>query len=104
KCAQMAKFSSSASGLSATLAIAMGILLPFLETIRRWSQMSQIPYFTYWFDDYLIGGFLLYAAWTILKGHHRGLLVLSASWGAATGMMILSFLGQLISLNQPDPA
>lgn len=90
--------------VSASLAITGGILLPLLETIRRWEQMSEIEYFTYWFDDYLIGGFLLCAGWRTLRSRYKGLRILCAAWGAATVMLILSFIGQLIHIGNPDPA
>jgi hypothetical protein len=66
--------------------------------------MSDPAMFTYWFDDYLIGGFLLYGAWRTKRDPARGQLFLCAAWGAATVMMILSFIGQLQHIGSPDPA
>ena len=90
--------------LSARLAILGAILLVVLETIRRYHQMSDPAMFTSWFDDYLISGFLIYGVWRTRRDPARGQLYLCAAWGAATVMMILSFIGQLQHIGGPDPA
>ena len=81
-----------------------GVLTPLLETVRRWHQISDPHYFINWFDDYLIGGFLLFAAWKTYKIPESGHKYLIAAWGFANGMISYSFFGQLQRLNQPDPA
>lgn len=89
---------------SRRLALVGGLLFPGLETIRRWHQMDELSYFINWFDDYLIGGCLVTAALVTKRYPIRGQLLLCAAWGFATGLMVLSFLGQLLTLHQPDPA
>ena len=86
------------------LAIIGAVLLIVLETIRRYHQLLDIKYFVNWFDDYLIGACLIFAAYKVYKGDPRGQLFLCAAWGFAAGLMLLSFLGQLFVLDQPDPA
>jgi hypothetical protein len=86
------------------LAITGGILLPILETYRRRHQILELQYFLHWFDDYLIGGFLLWAAWRAYNAHSHGQKYLCAAWGFATGMAFMSFFGQLEKINLPDPS
>ncbi|MDB5209692.1 MAG: hypothetical protein JWQ30_519 [Sediminibacterium sp.] len=81
-----------------------GIVTPVLETIRRWHQLSDPQYFIAWFDDYIIGAFLLFAAWRTLRHYNNGYKLLIGAWGFATGMIFSSFFGQLQRLGQPDPA
>ena len=81
-----------------------GILTPLLETIRRWHQISDPRYFISWFDDYLIGGILFFAASKTFKLLAKGVKYLIAAWGIATGMIFNSFFGQLQAINQSDPA
>ena len=47
------------------LAIVGGVLAPALETIRRWSTWKESP--ANLFDDYIMGGLLLYGAWRVGK-------------------------------------
>jgi hypothetical protein len=96
--------SSIAITASMYVAFAGGILTPVLETIRRWHQLADLQYFINWFDDYLIGGFLVFAAWKTFQSTANGQKYLIAAWGFATGMAFYSFFGQLQSLNRPDPA
>jgi hypothetical protein len=90
--------------ISMYLAFVGGLVTPLLETIRRWDQLSDIRYFIMWFDDYLIGGFLIFAAFKTYRSALNGQKYLSSAWGVATGMSFYSFFGQLISLDRPDPA
>jgi hypothetical protein len=89
--------------ISSYIGIAGGILTPALETIRRWHQMSDPQYFINWFDDYLIGAFLLIAAWRTLRSGSEGRPLLIAAWGFATGMCFGSFIFQLQSVTT-DPS
>jgi hypothetical protein len=84
-------------------AFAGSILTPALETVRRWHQLSDPQYFINWFDDYLIGGFLFFAAWKAFRSA-TGSGSLIAAWGVASGMAFSSFVSQMQSLHQPDPA
>ena len=90
--------------LSMYTAFVGGVLTPLLETIRRWHQIPDLHYFINWFDDYLIGGFLFFAAWKTFKSPANGVRYLIAAWGFAAGMAFYSFFGQLQALDQPDPA
>lgn len=86
------------------LAIVGGILVPLAETIRRWSTWQQsLPSF---FDDYILGAFLLFGAWRVGKDPRSGQKYLAAAWAFACGMGYPSFFGQLESLrlHEPDPA
>lgn len=86
------------------LAIVGGILAPLLETMRRWSTWRESP--ANLFDDYLLGAFLLYAAWRAGKDVRNGQRVLAAAWGFACGLGYYSFFGQWQSLRlgERDPA
>jgi len=92
--------------ISYWLALMGGIILPVLETIRRFHQMTDSQFFLYWFDDYLLGAFLLYAVWRTHRDPASGQRYLCAAWGATAFLLILSFIGQLQSLAQGvvDPA
>lgn len=48
---------------SRRLAMIAGIGLPLIETLRRWHQLGEWAGFLFWFDDVLIGAFLLFAAY-----------------------------------------
>jgi hypothetical protein len=47
---------------SRALAWAGGVLLPIIETIRRWHQLGDPRMLPFWLDDWIIGLFLLYGA------------------------------------------
>ena len=91
-------------GFSRVLAILLGIVTPALETIRRWSTWQENP--LSYFDDFVLGGFLLYGAWRVGRDPVDGQRFLSAAWGVALGMVLLSFFGQVDSLRRGvvDPA
>jgi hypothetical protein len=86
------------------LAIVGGIVTPLAETIRRWSTWQQSP--PNLFDDYIMGAFLLYAAWRTGKDVRSGQRFLTAAWAFACGLGYYSFFGQLNSLRLGvvDPA
>ncbi|HZH90871.1 MAG TPA: hypothetical protein VEX70_09690 [Pyrinomonadaceae bacterium] len=89
---------------SRRLAIAFGILVPLGETIRRWNTWRDYP--PNFFDDYIIGAFLLYGAWRVGRDVRGGQRYLAAAWAFTCGMGYSSFFGQLqsLSLNEIDPA
>src|SRR5688572_10095266 len=95
---------TKAIAYSRSLAIAIGVLVPLAETIRRRSQLLQLNNFVYWFDDYILGAVLLYAAWKARRNPLDGQKYLSAAWGLATGALFLSTLSQLERLNGTDPS
>ena len=86
------------------LAIAIGILTPLAETIRRWSTWREDP--AALFDDYILGALLLYGAWRVGKDARTGQRFLAAGWAFMCGMAYYSFFGQLhnIQLGVQDPA
>ena len=90
--------------VSKYIALIGGIVLPILETIRRWDQLADPQHFISWFDDYLIGGFLFFAAWKTYQSPWNGQRFLCAAWGVASGMAFYSFFVQLQSLDKDDPA
>lgn len=89
---------------SRRLAVAFGVLLPIVETIRRWSQLGDVRVWPAWFDDVILGAFLLYGAWRAAKNMQTGQPYLAAAWGLTCGMAYGSFFGQLLRLSEPDPA
>lgn len=92
------------SKTSMYMAFVGAFLAPALETIRRYKQMGDLHHFWDWFDDYLAGGILLYAALKIYKGLPGSRLILAAAWGFATGNMLGSFYSQIKFLHEQDPA
>lgn len=90
--------------ISRCFAIALGILTPTLETIRRWSTWRENPLSI--LDDYILGAFLLFAVWRVTKDARRGQRFLAAAWGFFCGTAYLSFTGQLYfnRLGIADPA
>lgn len=86
------------------LAIFLGIITPVLETIRRWSTWQENP--PAFFDDFILGGLLLYGAWRVGKNAQTGQRFLAAAWGMACGMVYSSFFFQLgqMQLGAVDPA
>lgn len=90
--------------ISRYLAIALGILTPLAETIRRWSTWRENP--AAFFDDYILGAFLLFGAWRTGKDVKSGRPFLAAAWAFMCGMAYGSFFDQLHRnhLGMPDPA
>jgi len=90
--------------ISRYLAAVLGILTPLLETIRRWSTWRESP--ASFFDDYILGAFLLFGAWRTGKDVRSGRPFLAAAWAFMCGMAYNSFFGQLEDnrLGLADPA
>jgi len=90
--------------ISRYLAIVLGILTPLAETIRRWHTWRENP--PAFFDDYIIGAFLLFGAWRTGKNITTGRPFLAAAWAFMCGMAYVSFFGQLEDnrLGIADPA
>jgi hypothetical protein len=80
---------------SAKMAVVMGLLLPVAETVRRIHQILDYTEFFSWFDDYILGAILLWAAYSVFKNKKNSVAYLIAVWGVATGALFLSLLGQL---------
>ena len=89
---------------SRRLAYVAGIATPLAETIRRWSTWQQTP--ANFFDDYLMGAFLIYSAGRTGNDVRSGRPYLAAAWAFACGLGYFSFFGHLqgLSRNEPDPA
>jgi hypothetical protein len=89
---------------SRRLALVFGLVTPLAETIRRWHQLGQPSVWPMWFDDLLLGSFLLYASWLTKREPRAGRPYLAGAWGVTVGMAYASFFGQLQHLSEPDPA
>ena len=89
---------------SRNVAFVLGALTPIAETIRRWSTWREEP--AAYFDDFFLGGLLLYGAWRVWKDPRTGQRFLAAGWGFACGLIYASFFMQLeaIRLGEVDPA
>ena len=85
------------------LALIFGLLLPVVETIRRWRQLNDLNVWPFWLDDFLISGFLLYAVWRTRQSGVANRRFLAAAWGFTCGMAYLSFFGEITS-HEADPA
>ena len=83
----------------------MGIFLPLAETVRRFHQLADVTQFFHWFDDYMLGGMLIWAALYLRKDKPDAILYMIAAFGIATGALFLSLLGQVdyIMIDQSDP-
>jgi len=90
--------------ISRYLAFVIGVLTPLAETIRRWSTWREYP--PALFDDYILGGLLLYGAWRVTKDARSGQRYLAAGWAFMCGMAYYSFFDQLhqYRLGIADPA
>ena len=75
-------------------ALALGILLPMLETCRRGLGTWRTE-FTTMFEDYLAGALLLAGAWAAYRGRKSAAAILLLAWAWVTGMMTNSFVDQL---------
>ena len=76
--------------LSRYLAIFLGIITPLLETVRRWSTWQQNP--AAFFDDYIIGGLLLYGAWRVGRDARGGQKFLPAAGDLLSNDLFQLFL------------
>lgn len=73
-------------------AYVLGVMLPVLEVLRRRTDFSDLPAYA---DDFLIGTFLLYAAYSVVKRQRGGNVLLCTAWGILCGGMYSSFFSQL---------
>jgi hypothetical protein len=89
---------------SRTLAVVGGVVLPVVETIRRWNQLGDIRMAPAWLDDYFIAAFLLYGVWRTRANAADGCGVLAAAWAFACGMGYSAFFSQLVVIDRPDPS
>lgn len=89
---------------SRALALIIGIALPLAELYRRRQQLGDLAMLPAWFDDVLIGAFLLYGWWRTKRDPEGGRLPLAAAWAFMGGMAYGSFFGQLAEISKPDPS
>ncbi len=78
---------------SRMLAVLFGILAPLGETVRRWQTWREYP--PAFFDDYIMGAFLLAGAWLVGRNFLAGQKLLAAAWGFTCGLGYYSFFEQL---------
>ena len=86
-------------------ALAIGILLPVLETYRRGFGYWRVE-FTTMFEDYLAGALLLAAAWGALRARAWARDGLVIAWAWVTGMMTTSLISQIedtVREGSPEP-
>lgn len=83
------------------LALLAGIVLPVGEIARRWHQLGDPRFFFAWFDDVLIGAFLLYGAWRAGQDAAAGQASLAAAWGFTLAIAIASVFAGMFG--GPDP-
>lgn len=90
--------------ISRNIAVFLGIATPLLETIRRWKTWTEEP--LSFFDDYLLGGLLLYGAWRVTKDAADGQRYLVLGWAFAFGMAVGGLIAQLriVRVGEADPA
>ena|SRR5687767_4545680 len=77
-----------------TAAIAIGALLPVLETTRRGISHWAVD-FTTMFEDYVGGALLLIGAWAAYRAKSWGATFLVLAWASISGLMTSSFISQL---------
>jgi hypothetical protein len=89
---------------SCGLAVALGIVVPIAETVRRWSTWRDAPMSL--FDDYILAGLLLSSVAVARREPSRGQRYLAAAWGIVCGVGYCSVFGQMQRIEQgiPDPA
>jgi hypothetical protein len=75
-----------------------GVLIPLLESIRRWGTGNYLL----WLDDYLVGAALLFAAWQAGRDNPSGRPWLAAAWAFACGIGYSSFVGHWLRMDEPD--
>ena len=80
-------------------AYAMGVGLPLLEASRRRTNFEN---FHGYVDDFIIGAFLLYAAYAVTRGRRSGPVLLVAAWAVLCGGLYGSFFWQLFSTEAND--
>jgi hypothetical protein len=89
---------------SRILALVFGILVPLGETVRRWHTWQEYP--PVLIDDYVMGAFLIWGAWSAGRNVRRGRPILAAAWGFTCGLGYYSFFEQVrrYGLGEVDPA
>lgn len=86
--------------ISRSLALVVAIVLPCIETWRRWNMLGDWPV---WLDDYMAAALLFYGWYAGRHEPGESRPYLMAAWGYTFGMAYLSFVGQLES-TRIDPS
>src|SRR5262245_53292268 len=86
---------------SQRLAWTAGLLLPLVETLRRWGTWWDMP--AAYLDDIVIGVFLVVGAW-MSRDVTVGARWLAAAWGCACGIGFLSIIFGVSAIDTTDPA
>lgn len=83
------------------MALIVGLILPCVETWRRWPIYPAWPS---WLDDSIAAALLLYAWHIGRKDPSRSRPYLMAAWAYTFGIAYMSFFGQIKSLSAADPS
>ena len=78
----------------AKAALAIGMLLPVLETYRRGLGHWRVE-FTTMFEDYFAAVLLLAGAWAAYKQHRAAGALLLTGWAWLASLMTISFVDQV---------
>lgn len=89
--------------ISCILAIIIGVTCIPFELTRRWHQLTDLHYFFAWFDDIIMGSFLLWGVWKTYRSRN-GQRYLTAAWGFASGLIYSSLFFQFANRDLPDPS
>jgi hypothetical protein len=84
--------------ISAKIAIAFGLILPFLETVRRWQEPF---YLLNIIDDYLLGLILVVSGYLALQKSRKYQALLVGAWGIAIGGFYYSLVSSYEALFLP---
>lgn len=87
--------------ISRAAALITAVVLPCIETWRRWHMMGEWPS---WLDDYIAAALLLYAWQAGRQQAGRSRPYLMAAWAYTFGMAYASFFGQLRDTTGADPS
>jgi hypothetical protein len=91
------------SKISLKMLVFMGIFLPLAETVRRSNQLLDPREFLSWFDDYILGAVLLFAADGLRRNIPKARLYAIAAFGIGFGALFLSTLAQFRDYAKGDP-
>ncbi len=87
--------------VSRSTALVAGIVLPCIETWRRWHTLADWPFLL---DDYIAAALLLHAWYAGGRQVSRSRPYLMAAWGYTMGIAYMSFFGQFKTLAAADPS
>lgn len=73
-------------------AVLLALALMIGESWRSWGVGRPIMFVL---DDYLMGGFLIVAAWAVRRPTVRNRAMFAAAWGFSAGMLYPSFFAKI---------